>query len=132
MRYVFPVVLVAALGGCAYDSPAPSAAAAPPTVAYPVYGSDFSRPRFEASRYCRSYGASAQYQGTQQSSSGPMAVFTCTGPRVASSRPIPAPPPYPPAYEPGYPPLCADPMHQNRPGGSDYRGPPVPECMPPR
>jgi hypothetical protein len=23
---------------------------------------------------------------------------------------------------------CADPLHQNRPGGSDYKGPPVPGC----
>jgi hypothetical protein len=23
---------------------------------------------------------------------------------------------------------CADPLHQNRPGGSDYHGPPVPGC----
>jgi hypothetical protein len=23
---------------------------------------------------------------------------------------------------------CADPLHQNRPGGSDYKGPPIPEC----
>jgi hypothetical protein len=25
---------------------------------------------------------------------------------------------------------CADPLHQDRPGGSDYRGPPVPGCKP--
>lgn len=24
--------------------------------------------------------------------------------------------------------LCADPLHQNRPGGTDYHGPPVPAC----
>lgn len=24
--------------------------------------------------------------------------------------------------------LCADPLHQNRPGGTDYHGPPVPGC----
>ena len=24
--------------------------------------------------------------------------------------------------------LCADPLHQDRPGGTDYRGPPVPGC----
>lgn len=26
---------------------------------------------------------------------------------------------------------CATPLHQNRPGGSDYRGPPVPGCTGP-
>jgi hypothetical protein len=26
--------------------------------------------------------------------------------------------------------LCADPLHQNRPGGSDYHGPPVAGCRP--
>jgi hypothetical protein len=26
--------------------------------------------------------------------------------------------------------LCADPLHQNRPGGSDYHGPPVAACRP--
>ena len=26
--------------------------------------------------------------------------------------------------------LCADALHQNRPGGSDYRGPPVAGCRP--
>ena len=25
---------------------------------------------------------------------------------------------------------CADPLHQDRPGGNDYRGPPVPGCKP--
>lgn len=26
---------------------------------------------------------------------------------------------------------CADPLHQARPGGTDYKGPPVPGCEPP-
>ncbi|HXQ51913.1 MAG TPA: hypothetical protein VN802_12515 [Stellaceae bacterium] len=28
--------------------------------------------------------------------------------------------------------LCADPLHQNRPGGTDYKGPPVTGCPAPR
>jgi hypothetical protein len=28
--------------------------------------------------------------------------------------------------------LCADPMHQGRPGGTDYKGPPVSGCATPR
>jgi hypothetical protein len=139
MRYVVPVLLgLATLGGCAYDNPPPVGASAP-TVAYPVYGSDYSRTNIEASRYCRGYGTEAQYQSTQPSGSGPVAVYTCTGPRVASAGPAPIPPapytsaPYPPpAYAPPDEQLCADPLHQNRPGGSDYRGPPVAGCIPPR
>ncbi len=37
--------------------------------------------------------------------------------------PSPAPPPAAPVVI-----RCADALHQNRPGGSDYKGPPVPEC----
>jgi len=36
-----------------------------------------------------------------------------------------------PTYNGGWPApavLCADPLHQDRPGGTDYRGPPVPGC----
>ena len=50
-----------------------------------------------------------------------------------------AQPGYPPSgyAQPGYgatvPPVqCADPLHQNLPGGTDYQGPPVPECPPRR
>ncbi|MGO8919465.1 MAG: hypothetical protein ACLQJR_26480 [Stellaceae bacterium] len=28
--------------------------------------------------------------------------------------------------------LCADALHQDRPGGTDYKGPPVPGCTTPR
>lgn len=33
-----------------------------------------------------------------------------------------------PHRKPPLPIKCADPLHQDRPGGSDYRGPPVPGC----
>ncbi len=33
-----------------------------------------------------------------------------------------------PRRKPPLPVKCADPLHQDRPGGSDYHGPPVPGC----
>jgi len=33
-----------------------------------------------------------------------------------------------PGRKPPLPIKCADPLHQDRPGGSDYHGPPVPGC----
>ena len=42
---------------------------------------------------------------------------TATQPKVAKAKPAVAV-------------QCADPLHQDRPGGSDYRGPPVPGCKP--
>jgi len=33
-----------------------------------------------------------------------------------------------PGRRPPLPIKCADPLHQDRPGGSDYHGPPVPAC----
>jgi peptidoglycan hydrolase-like protein with peptidoglycan-binding domain len=52
--------------------------------------------------------------------------------RMAGQPIPPAQPSYPTSYgspiPPAQPVQCADFLHQNRPGGSDYNGPPVPGC----
>lgn len=132
MRPIFPLLLgLAALGACTNQS-SDRVAATPPSVSYRVNGSDISQTNLSASQYCQRYGTGAQYQGMQQSTSGPVAVYTCVGPQVASGSSI-APAPYGAPYAPGgvvSSEGCADFMHQARPGGSDYLGPPVAGCPP--
>jgi peptidoglycan hydrolase-like protein with peptidoglycan-binding domain len=52
--------------------------------------------------------------------------------RMVSQQTFPAQPNYPTSYgapiPPAQPVQCADFLHQGRPGGSDYNGPPVPGC----
>ncbi|HKW52306.1 MAG TPA: hypothetical protein VJO12_01335, partial [Stellaceae bacterium] len=80
-------------------------------------------------------------QNLQPGPSGNVAVYTCTGAPGAVAGAIPAYGAQPGAPSPGYaqqpgygatlPPVqCADPLHQDRPGGTDYYGPPVAECPP--
>ena len=133
MRLVFPLMIgVAALGACTHQSDRVSAT--PPTVSYRITGSDISQANLSANQYCQRYGASGQYQGLQQAPSGTVAVYTCTGPAVSSGSSIApspyaaAPAPYAPSAVPGE--ACADMLHQGRPGGSDYHGPPVAGCTP--
>jgi hypothetical protein len=132
--------LLAALGvlaGCANDSHPVSASA--PTVSYRIAANnDVSQANANAARYCQQYGASPQLQGIQQGPSGNVAVYSCTG--AAGSTAYIAPgygqgqPGYAQPGQPAYgntvgpPALCADPLHQDRPGGTDYLGPPVTEC----
>lgn len=136
------VPLLAAIGvvaACADNSRPVSQSA--PTVSYRIPGNDVSQANANAARYCQQYGAGPQLQSIQGSPSGNVAVYSCAGPpaSLAGSAPPPAygQPGYAqPGYaQPGYgatvPPVqCADPLHQDRPGGTDYRGPPVPECPP--
>jgi hypothetical protein len=110
-----------------------------------------------AGAYCQRYGMVAQLQSVQPPNAGNTAIYNCvaTAAPIASgsvpnyaaaptavyqAQPYPAPAPTygaapvysnGPAYNSGVsPPVvrCADPFHQDRPGGSDYRGPPVPGC----
>jgi hypothetical protein len=129
--------LIAALGilaGCANHSQPVSSSA--PSVSYRIPGNDVTQANADAARYCQQYGAGSELQSIRRSASGNIAVYSCAGPpgAVATAPPAYAQPGY---AQPGYgatlPPVqCADPLHQDRPGGSDYRGPPVPECPPSR
>ena len=127
MRPVFPLLLaLAALGACTHQSDRVSAT--PPSVSYRVTGSDISQANLSANQYCQRYGSGAQYQGLQPTSTGNVAVYNCVGPAAMSGSSV-APDPYaagtvPPAE------ACATLLHQDRPGGSDYRGPPNAGCTP--
>jgi hypothetical protein len=103
-----------------------------------------------AAAYCQRYGMVAQLQSVQPPDAGNTAMYNCvsaapiasgsvpnyaTAPTpVYQTEPSPAPAPgynNGPAYNTGAAaPVvrCADFFHQDRPGGSDYRGPPVPWC----
>jgi hypothetical protein len=138
--------LLAAIGllaGCATDSQPVSQSA--PSVSYRVpANNDVTQANANAARYCQQYNAGAQLQNIQAGPSGNVAQYSCTGAPGAVAGSIAAPtyaapgyaqPGNPPPAQPGYgvtlPPVqCADPMHQDRPGGTDYYGPPVAECPP--
>lgn len=136
--------LFAALGFLAACAPhaAPTASTGP-TVSYRMAGDDVTQANAAAARYCQRYGATALLQGVRSTSSGNVATFSCSGAQTTTGSLAPAPPA--PAYATsppaqgygtqGYgatsPPIrCADPLHQDRPGGTDYKGPPVPQCPP--
>jgi hypothetical protein len=137
------LAVAAVLAGCATDSQPVSQSA--PSVSYRVPpNNDVTQANANAARYCQQYNAGAQLQGIQAGPSGNVALYSCTGAPGAVAGSIAAPayaqPGYPPsgyATQPGYgatlPPVqCADPLHQDRPGGTDYYGPPVPQCPPQR
>jgi len=121
------------LAACAHESRPVSQSA--PTVSYRIAGNDVSQANANAARYCQQYGASPQLQGIQQGPSGNVAVYSCAGAAGSSAGTAAAPAYIAPGYaQPGYgntvaPPVqCADALHQDRPGGTDYQGPPVPQC----
>jgi hypothetical protein len=140
--------LLAAIGllaGCATDSQPVSQSA--PSVTYRVTANnDVTQANANAARYCQQYNAGAQLQSIQAGPSGNVAIYSCSGAPGAVAGSIAAPAYAPGSAQPGYPPSgyapqpgygatlppvqCADPLHQDRPGGTDYYGPPVPECPP--
>jgi hypothetical protein len=63
----------------------------------------------------------------QPSAAGAAPRKTAATPKSAAVPPSTAAVPRP---KPALPVKCADPLHQDRPGGSDYKGPPVPGCRP--
>jgi hypothetical protein len=103
-----------------------------------------------AAAYCQRYGMVAQLQSEQPPNADNMAMYDCVSAAPIASGTVPnyaaaptpvyqtAPNPAPapvhnngPAYNSGAAaPVvrCANFFHQDRPGGSDYRGPPVPGC----
>ena len=148
MRATLPLIAAAALPLLAGCNDAREVSAAPPSVSYQVTGNDVSSANSRASSYCQQYGMAAQLQGVQPNGTGGLASYICTGAGVGSVGTGPAyggtasapyyssPQPY---YGSSAPPIdgtlgpavqCADVLHQDRPGGSDYHGPPVPGCTP--
>jgi hypothetical protein len=115
------VGLLSACGGTQPDR----VSASPPTVFYRVDGSDTTRTHAQAAEYCQQYGMSPRYQGTRASGGENVAQYSCvasagapygtTAPHYGQTQP-------PPGVK------CADWLHQSRPGGSNYKGPPVPGC----
>jgi hypothetical protein len=136
------LTLLAALGllnACASESSPPQAvAASPPSISYQVYGSDVAQANAQADGYCQQYGMYANLQGVQPNGAQSVATYVCGGSHVSSATPpyVNGAPPQP--YTAAAPPIsapppgsairCADPMHQNLPGGTDYHGPPVYGC----
>ena len=154
-RAVLCGVSLLALGVLAGCGPTGSqqVSASPPTVSYRVPANDVSQSNVSAANYCRQYNMGFQLQGVQPQGSESVAYYACTGTPMASAAPV-----YPnqaPIYSSGQPvyssgqtvyssgpqayatpvyttpvePVqCADFFHQGRPGGTDYKGPPVPGC----
>jgi hypothetical protein len=110
------------LAAACSDSPR-EVASTPPAVSYEIPNGDLSQATARASSYCRQYGLTPQLQATQQSGSGRVASYSCVASGdgcsgvTAGSTVTPLPP-------------CADTLHQNRPGGTDYKGPPIAACSP--
>src|SRR5690349_19617090 len=131
MRAAFPLIATACLLAACVESP-PEVTSSPPTVSYQIPGNDVSQATVSAQHYCQQYASAAQFQGIQPSASGHVAGYRCNGGQTNAALAARAPPPaysgstVPPAA------LCADMMHQDRPGGTDYFGPPVPGCPPRR
>ncbi len=101
---------------------------APPTVSYRVDNNDMSQANANAATYCGRYNMRPQLQTVQPSGNENLAHYACVGSAASS-------PAYPNAAYPDTAAApaptttqCADWMHQSRPGGSDYHGPPVPGC----
>ncbi len=142
MRATMTLLLaLGSLAGCAYQQTR-EVSATPPTVSYQVFGNDISQANAQADRYCQQYGMFSNLQTVQPNGSQGVATYSCGGTRLGSAAPTPYygnPAPYaaaPYAAAPYYgnpaAPVatlrCADPMHQDLPGGTDYRGPPVAGC----
>ncbi len=122
MRSAFLVLVgLGALAACspAEENQVSATPPTPPSVSYRVAGTDVSQANESAGAYCQRYGAGPVYRGMQTTPSGNVATYTCDGPPVAESGSSSAPPQQ-----------CADALHQNLPGGSDYTGPPVAGCPP--
>lgn len=137
----FSILALGVLSACGGSGPR-QVSSAPPTVAYRVPGNDVSQANVAAADYCRQYGMGARLQTVQRQGSENIAHYSCAGTPVASIAPsysnayaIPVQPQTYPApvgaqayAVPTEPVKCADFFHQDRPGGTDYYGPPVPGC----
>ena len=124
MRAIFlTLVLGGVVAACANNADTAAVTASPPTVSYRVDGADISQANTNARTYCGQYNMYPHLESVQPNGTGKLASYSC----VASSDSS-----YPyttraPATAPTTT-KCADWLHQGRPGGSDYHGPPVPGC----
>lgn len=137
------IVALGVLSACGGSGPR-QVSSAPPTVAYRVPGNDVSQANMTAAEYCRQYGMGARLQTVQRQGSESVAHYACAGTPVGSAAPgytanptyaVPVAPQASAApagsqvyVAPAEPVKCADFFHQDRPGGTDYYGPPVPGC----
>jgi hypothetical protein len=110
---------LSALAACEGYQP-DAVSSSPPTVSYRVTGNDVSQTNVQAAEYCRQYGMAPQYQGITASGTENVAQYSCVASAAGST-------PYGYA-QPAPATKCADWLHQSRPGGSNYKGPPVPGC----
>ncbi len=126
------ILVAAAVAAGAVAACTPRVSSTPPTVSYRVIGSDVSQANANAINYCQRYGTGAR----MTSFTNGTATYACTGAATAAVQPAPYPTTVAPAPTSSAPvtPVpnqtvqCADFFHQDRPGGSDYHGPPVPGC----
>lgn len=121
-----------ALAACGGSSPQ-RVSASPPMVSYQVSSAGLGDAGAKATMYCQQYNSGAQLVRYADG----VALFECNGAIAASGTPTtpgltaPAPVATAPLGAPGYAPpavQCADAMHQSRPGGTDYNGPPIAGC----
>ena len=131
MRVILTIAAAVSLTACAYQPSPREVASAPPSVSYQVYGDDMSEANARADSYCRQFNAAARLDSLQPAGGQRIASYSCVGyPAPLASN---GPTPYAPAPYVNSPPAairCADPMHQNLPGGTDYHGPAVYGCPP--
>ena len=127
MRAAVPLLAACALlAGCAAGSAPVNST--PPSVSYQIPGNNVSATNAQAQNYCTQYGRAAQFQGV---SPGNLAVYTCDGaPQGTVGSTVP--PAEGSSVALGVATPCADALHQDRPGGADYHGPPVAGCPAPR
>ncbi len=122
------------LAGCADQTTPQTVAATPPSVSYQIYGNDVAQANAQADGYCQQYGTYANLQSVQPNGAQSVATYVCNGSRVSSAAPPYNAPPQPYTATAPYTSAsgsavrCADAMHQNLPGGTDYHGPPVYGC----
>ncbi len=127
-------VSAAALAGLLAACSGQQVSSTPPTVSYRVNGSNVADANAKAAQYCQRYGSTAYLQGVANgtatyscgratgSASTPVYTGTAQAPVVGSTTATPVNP------APAVTTQCADMLHQDRPGGTDYVGPPVPGC----
>ncbi|HKT17543.1 MAG TPA: hypothetical protein VJR47_05845 [Stellaceae bacterium] len=77
--------------------------------------------RLENPAHGRKQASPAQPKPGKPSSTAKPGTLPARAVKSAPTGPVPA-------RKPPLPIKCADPLHQDRPGGSDYHGPPVPGC----
>ena len=124
MRIIMLSLAVAGtVAACSANEPT-AVNSTPPTISYRVDNNDVASANAKAADYCGRYGLSPSLQAVRPDGSGRVAHYVCAGADGTSA--YPGTSPY--ATTPQGQVKCADWLHQGRPGGTDYNGPPVPGC----